>query len=100
MVLFRDVSVNQGSDGSANAYRMPTVLTKSLKWVSWMNWKPLLLKKNKIWIWTAVDHFSQGILGWVLGDHSAETFRPLWAIVATWKCYFYVADGWSYQIAS
>jgi insertion element IS1 protein InsB len=60
-----------------------------------MNWKPSLVKKTKIWIWTAVDHFSQGILGWVLGDHSAETFRPLWAIVATWQCYFYVTDGWS-----
>ncbi|MDX2239085.1 MAG: IS1 family transposase [Leptolyngbyaceae cyanobacterium bins.302] len=52
-------------------------------------------KKNKIWLWTAVDHFRQGILGWVLGDHSADTFRPLWAIVATWQCYFYVTDGWS-----
>ncbi len=35
------------------------------------------VKKNKIWLWTAVDHFKAGILGWVLGDHSAETFRPL-----------------------
>ena len=52
-------------------------------------------KKNKIWLWTAVDHFKQGILAWVVGDHSAETFKPLWAIVATWKCYFYVTDGWS-----
>ena len=30
----------------------------------------------------------------VLGDHSAETFRPLWALVSTWKSYFYVTDGW------
>lgn len=30
---------------------------------------------------SAVDHFSAGILGWVLGDHSGETFQPLWAIV-------------------
>lgn len=52
-------------------------------------------KKNKIWLWTAVDHFKSGILGWVLGDHSAETFRPLWELVKTWKCYFYVTDGWS-----
>ncbi|MGL4880262.1 MAG: IS1 family transposase [Waterburya sp.] len=51
-------------------------------------------KKNKIWLWTAVNHFEQGILGWVLGDHSAETFKPLWKIVAKWKCYFYVTDGW------
>jgi len=34
-------------------------------------------QKNKIWLWTAVDHFKQGILGWVLGDHSAATFKPL-----------------------
>jgi insertion element IS1 protein InsB len=68
-----------------------------------MSWRRLWVKKNKIWIWTAVDHFKKGILGWVIGDHSAETFRPLWAIVATWKCYFYVtvrvalpkALGWS-----
>ncbi|WP_317107416.1 IS1 family transposase [Chroococcidiopsis sp. SAG 2025] len=52
-------------------------------------------KKNKIWLWTAVDHFTSGILGWALGDHSAETFAPLWAIVAQWRCYFYVTDGWS-----
>jgi len=25
--------------------------------------------KNKIWIWTAVNHFTQGILAWVMGDH-------------------------------
>jgi hypothetical protein len=30
----------------------------------------------------------------VLGDHSAETFQPLWNIVDKWKCYFYVTDGW------
>jgi insertion element IS1 protein InsB len=43
----------------------------------------------------AVDHFKQGILGWVLGAYSAQTFKPLWAIVATWQCHFYVTDGWS-----
>ncbi len=25
-------------------------------------------KKNKIWLWTAVNHFAPGILAWVLGD--------------------------------
>ena len=43
---------------------------------------------------TAVDHFQPGILRWVLGDHSAETFEPLWKIVEKWQCYFYVTDGW------
>lgn len=33
-------------------------------------------KQNKLWIWTVVDHFQAGILGWVVGNHSAETFRP------------------------
>lgn len=41
-----------------------------------------------------VDHFKPGILGWVLGNHSAETFEPLWEIVRKWQCYFYVTDGW------
>lgn len=50
-------------------------------------------KRNKIWIWTVVDHFRVGILGWVVGDHSAETFAPLWALVAWWNCYFWVTDG-------
>jgi IS1 family transposase len=30
-----------------------------------------------------------------LGDHSAATFAPLWAIVGAWQCDFYVTDGWS-----
>jgi len=38
--------------------------------------------------------FKSGILGWVLGDHSAETFASLWELVEVWKCYFYVTDGW------
>ncbi len=33
-------------------------------------------------------------MAWVLGDHSAETFKPLWDIVCCWNCYFYVTDGW------
>lgn len=51
-------------------------------------------KKNKIWLWTAVDHFKSGILGWVLGCHGSKTFATLWEMVGKWKCYFYVTDGW------
>lgn len=50
-------------------------------------------KHNKVWIWTAVDHFLPGILAWVIGDHSAETFKPLWQAIAWWNCYFWVSDG-------
>ena len=60
-----------------------------------MNYKHLSVqKKNKALIWTAVDHFKPGILGWTLGDHSAKTFEPLWNLISKWKCYFYVTDGW------
>ena len=58
-----------------------------------MNCKPLSAQKNKIWIWTAVNHFKPGILGWVVGDHSADTFKPLWTMVSLWQCFFYVTDG-------
>ena len=47
-----------------------------------------------MWLGTGVDHFKPGILGWVLGDHSAKTFKPLWELVEQWRCYFYVTDGW------
>jgi hypothetical protein len=58
-----------------------------------MNSKHLSDQKNKIWLWTAVTHFQPGILGWVLGDHSAATFAALWTLVMLWNCYFYVSDG-------
>ncbi len=50
-------------------------------------------KQNKLWIWTAVDHFAAGILAWVVGDHSAATFRSLWDGISIWQCYFWVSDG-------
>ncbi len=49
---------------------------------------------NKIWLWRAVGHFRKGILGWVIGDRRHETFHPLWQLVKSWGCYFYVTDGW------
>jgi IS1 family transposase len=60
---------------------MLTTLKQRQRSVNLTNWKLLSAQKNKIWLWTAVDHFKKGILGWLLGDHSAETFAPLWSIV-------------------
>ena len=37
----------------------------------------LVGSKYKIWIWTAVNHFKPGILSWVIGYHSADTFKLL-----------------------
>ena len=50
-------------------------------------------KRDKVWIWTVVDHFRPGIVGWVIGNHSAETFRGLWQAIAWWHCFFWVSDG-------
>ena len=51
-------------------------------------------KKDKVWIWTAVNHFKKGILAWVIGDRSAKTFEMLWQIIYWWQCYFWVSDGY------
>jgi insertion element IS1 protein InsB len=51
-------------------------------------------KKNKVWLWTAVNQRVPGILAFVLGDRSAETFKHLWKIVRGWECFFYVTDGY------
>lgn len=51
-------------------------------------------KRHKVWIWTAVNHKQAGILAWVIGDRSAETFKQLWRIVKCWQCFFIVTDGW------
>lgn len=51
-------------------------------------------KKTLIWVWTALNHFRAGILAWVVGDHSAATFKPPKQQVCRWHCYFLVTDGW------
>ena len=53
----------------------------------------VIYKKNKVWLWTLVYHFRQGILGWVVGNHSGDTFQPLWQSIGFWKYYFKVTDG-------
>lgn len=35
-----------------------------------------------------------GILQFVVGDHSLETFKPLWQIVMGWACFLYITDGY------
>ena len=52
-------------------------------------------KKDKVWIWTAVDHFNPGILGWAIGDRSAQSFKPLWQAISFWNCFFWVSDGYA-----
>lgn len=51
--------------------------------------------KNKIWLWIAVNSHQAGILKWVVGDRSLETFRRLWWVIRGWCCFLYIADGYS-----
>ena len=43
---------------------------------------------------TVVYKAIAGIIAIVIGDRSAETFKPLWQIVQGWPCFFYVTDGY------
>jgi IS1 family transposase len=56
---------------------------------------PLSVKKNQIWLWTAVNHGLPGILAWVIGDRSAETFKQLWKIVLKWQSFWDATDGYA-----
>ena len=60
-----------------------------------MNLKLLLAKKNKIWLWTAVNKHTPGVIAGVLGDRSSKSFELLWRIVRCWNSYFSVTDGYS-----
>lgn len=51
-------------------------------------------KKNKLWIWTVVNHKQKGILLWNIGDRSHETFEPIWQVIKCWQSFWYVTDGW------
>ena len=46
-------------------------------------------------MWTAVNKHIPGVIAWVLGDRSQDTFKLLWQIINCWHSYFYVTDGYS-----
>lgn len=51
-------------------------------------------KKHKVWIWTVVNHWHQGILLWEIGDRSHHTFERIWQIIKCWQSFWYVTDGY------
>ena len=59
-----------------------------------MSYKHLSVKKNKIWLWTSLDKDYSGILEYVIGDRSSETFEELWDKIKNWNCYFWITDGY------
>jgi insertion element IS1 protein InsB len=51
-------------------------------------------KRNKIWIWTVVNHWKPGIVLWTIGDRSSQSFQLLWSTIRYWHSFWYVTDGW------
>ncbi len=52
------------------------------------------VKKKKRWIWTSVDKDNPGILEYVIGDRSSDTFEKLWSKIKSCNCYFWITDGY------
>lgn len=51
-------------------------------------------KKNKVWLWTVVNHWKPGIILWAIGDRSSSSFQILWSTIKCWHSFWYVTDGW------
>ncbi|MEM8675142.1 MAG: IS1 family transposase [Cyanobacteria bacterium P01_G01_bin.67] len=51
-------------------------------------------KKNKLWIWTVVNHWKPGIILWTIGDRSRNSFQIIWSIIKCWHSFWHVTDGW------
>lgn len=41
-----------------------------------------------------MNKHSPGILAWVLGDRSTQTFNQLWKIVKCWQSFWYATDSY------
>ncbi len=51
-------------------------------------------KKQKVWIWTALNHYQPGILAITVGDRSGKTISKLWGRVEDWDSKWYITDGY------
>ena len=56
-------------------------------------------KKTRFGGRTVVNTKHPGILKFVVGDHSLETFKPLWQIVMGWASFLYITDGYKGTLA-
>ena len=51
-------------------------------------------KRNKVWIWTVVNHWQPGVILWTVGDRSNASFQRLWLTIKCWQSFWYVTDCW------
>ncbi len=51
-------------------------------------------RADKVWIWTAINHLTPGILAIEIGDRSGSTFDKLWQRIKIWDSRKYFTDGY------
>ncbi len=51
-------------------------------------------RNNKVWVWTAINHYDPGILAIEIGYRSGQTFEKLWKRIRIWDSRRYLTDGY------
>jgi len=54
-------------------------------------------KKNKLWVWRAVERIGNRTIGWCVGDRSTKTFRDFYQKFEHLDAKFYSDDWESYE---
>ena len=54
----------------------------------------ILIKKDSIWIWKAVDHNSKKLLGWRCGDRSSKTLTSFFNEQNLWRAKRVYSDNY------
>ena len=63
----------------------------SPKW-NWMKCGVFCGRKNKRWIWKALDRRTRRCIAWTVGHRDAATFRQFWEKVKLEKCHYFTDD--------
>ena len=53
-----------------------------------------LVKKQKIWIWIALDRDTREILGWEVGSRGGKSLKKLLGKISHITCDYYATDHW------
>ena len=58
-------------------------------------------KKRKLWVWIAIDRYTQDILGFSVGSRGKKAFKELIRKIEKYSVGYYATDGWKiYNILS
>ena len=58
-------------------------------------------KKRKLWVWIAIDRYTQEVLGFSVGSRGKKAFKELVRKIEKYSGGYYATDGWKiYNILS